>query len=270
MSAPPTYGHRKCLDELAYKSFPGTPREFQTTRLYLDTKSDEFGFKLPNIKRPQSETGTGTISTEKEQDEVKVEIKNDDITERKIPTPEIKQPALEIKIEEIKEEDEEDDEKEETDKSVEKEKSSEKGENESDGEQSENGTKEDSISVVDKENEDDFTSVQTSFTADELKAIAEARRSYYQKTGKSGILKTDNSHNKQEMLPKNLRERKKLVRKKYLNAPDLKKVKIISHKTSDEKTELPPFVQVETLHPGQCFVSLKFHVTFLRFFICHL
>lgn len=48
-------------------------------------------------------------------------------------------------------------------------------------------------------------------------------------------------------------ERRRL-KEKYMNAPNIKPQRVvITHEK--ETAELPAFVQVETLHPGQTFVS---------------
>jgi hypothetical protein len=58
VSAPPTYGHRKCLDDLAYRSFPETPRHYQTMESVIGKRESltqvTNEVKLPKLSVVQS------------------------------------------------------------------------------------------------------------------------------------------------------------------------------------------------------------------------
>jgi hypothetical protein len=97
--------------------------------------------------------------------------------------------------------------------------------------------------------------------------ITSTRTSFYQKTGRTSPEKvrpkSENLHVKknkrltQEQMIERLQmaERKRL-KEKFMNAPNIKPQRVvITHEK--ETAELPAFVQVETLHPGQTFVSRK-------------
>ncbi|XP_061163996.1 uncharacterized protein LOC133173092 [Saccostrea echinata] len=183
MSAPPAPGHRKCLDDIAYKSVPDSPNAVKSVRGFLRSKSeimDRQTQKLP-----------------------KIEIKESDEVESK--------------------------------------------------EKTENEENIRPTSVVGGE------TVQLTFTE-----ISADKKSFYQRTGRNPgnskpRPKSENLHmvKKKRLTHEQMMERlqmaeRKRLKEKYTNAPNIKPQRVvITHEK--ETAELPAFVQVETLHPGQTF-----------------
>ena len=184
VSAPPTYGHRKCLDDLAYRSFPETPRHYQTMESVIGKRESltqvTNEVKLPKLSVVQS------ASTHREdgiQD-------HGDEHDTKMSSRELDIDKKEIEI----------------------------------------------VSI------------------EEIQPISESKTSFYQKTGK---------HNPISLTPRPRSELSSLIsrtgsRMKFdiLQYEPNGKSPIERRKSmAPRKAELPPFVQVEVLHPGQSFVS---------------
>lgn len=187
MSAPPVYGHRECMKELAYKDFPMTPRtnNFPTMTAFLNAKSNE-----PTSMNPLKEETKLPRITLKTPGNSEGPLHND-------------------RLEELQEEDE--------------------------------GTVEsESVTRMDS----------TDSPQGKVKDLPEGRSTFYQKTGKDFNLqrpKSEGSFDKEN--------RVRLARKQFGNAPFIKPRRVRVDSAHERTTELPPFVQVETLHQGQTFVS---------------
>lgn len=183
MSAPPAHGHRRCLDDIAYKNVPDAQNAVTSIRGFLRSKSEILeskSDKLPKI-------------------DIKVSDENGDTTEK-----------------------------------------------------TENDENIRPISVPPSEPQ------QLSFTE-----ISADKKSFYQRTGHNAgnkpRPKSENLHamkkkrltHEQMMERLHMAERRRL-KEKYMNAPNIKPQRVvITHEK--ETAELPAFVQVETLHPGQTF-----------------
>ena len=103
-----------------------------------------------------------------------------------------------------------------------------------------------------KENEDVQIKEISNVTLGDARDIPSRGKSFYKKTG--------GSRPKSDFFKKNLSAeaeyRLKFAREKYAKAPCIRP-RLAQHEIQKERTtELPPFVQVETLHPGQTFVSI--------------
>jgi len=184
VSAPPTYGHRKCLDDLAYRSFPETPRHYQTMESVIGKRESltqvTNEVKLPKLSVVQS------ASTHREdgiQD-------HGDEHDTKMSSRELDIDKKEIEI----------------------------------------------VSI------------------EEIKPISESKTSFYQKTGR---------HNPMSLTPRPRSELSSLISRtgsrmkfdKLQYEPNGKSPTERRKSIAPRKAELPPFVQVEVLHPGQSFVS---------------
>ncbi|OWF46626.1 uncharacterized protein LOC110455484 [Mizuhopecten yessoensis] len=189
MSAPPVYGHRECMKELAYRDFPATPRpnNYPTMAAFLNAKSQDSMHlkqtsnattKLPRITLKTPGNSEGPLeSNRREMDEV---IEDDEQT-----------------------------------------------------------TKDDeSVSRMDNN--------ETPVVLEEIKDIS-GKTNFYQKTGKDGPLPRPKSEGA------NKENRLRLARKQFGNAPFIKPRRTRVDSAHERTTELPPFVQVETLHQGQTF-----------------
>ncbi|KAK3100533.1 hypothetical protein FSP39_021438 [Pinctada imbricata] len=137
----------------------------------------------------------------------------------------------------------------------------------SDGDNQEN--KNPNSVATDAKSTDEFDS---SVTVDDLKNFADSKKPFYQKTGRGGILKqrpqsenikmSNGSYTQsvRSFRTNMSRESKALLEKrrlqdKFRNAPNVKpkRVFLATDKEASEQTDLPAFVQVETLHVGQTF-----------------
>ncbi|XP_069131075.1 uncharacterized protein [Argopecten irradians] len=187
MSAPPIYGHRDCMKELAYKSFPATPRanNFPTMAAFLNAKShdamhtkqaENSSTKLPRITLKTPGNSEGPLESDRKE------------------------------MEEALEE--------------------------------EGTTKDEETSRVDNS--------ETPVVLEEIKDIS-GKTNFYQKTGKGGLAIRPKSEGS------NKENRYRLARKQYGNAPFIKPRNTRVDSAHERTTELPPFVQVETLHQGQTF-----------------
>lgn len=185
MSAPPAHGHRRCLDDVAYKNVPDAQYSVTSIRGFLRSKSEILESKTDKLPKI----------------DIKVSDENEDTTEN-----------------------------------------------------TENDENIRPISVPPSEPQ------QLSFTE-----ISADKKSFYQRTGHNAgnkpRPKSENLHamkkkrltHEQMMEHLQMAERRRL-KEKYMNAPNIKPQRVvITHEK--ETAELPAFVQVETLHPGQTFVS---------------
>lgn len=185
MSAPPAHGHRRCLDDVAYKNVPDAQYAVTSIRGFLRSKSEILESKTDKLPKI----------------DIKVSAENEDTTEN-----------------------------------------------------TENDENIRPISVPPSEPQ------QLSFTE-----ISADKKSFYQRTGHNAgnkpRPKSENLHamkkkrltHEQMMEHLQMAERRRL-KEKYMNAPNIKPQRVvITHEK--ETAELPAFVQVETLHPGQTFVS---------------
>lgn len=131
----------------------------------------------------------------------------------------------------------------------------------------------DSEEVEAKENEENNENIRpTSAMAVESQQltfteITANKTSFYQKTGRNFPgsnkvrPKSENLHVKrnkrlthEQMIERLQMAERKRLKEKFMNAPNIKPQRVvITHEK--ETAELPSFVQVETLHPGQTFVS---------------
>lgn len=180
MSAPPTYGHRKCLDDIAYRTFPETPRHHQTLEAVIG--------KRESVK-PVSKEGKlpklAVVSSAKSKRSVDID---DDLVDEDNPSPR-------------------------------------------------------------ETNEDKKETV----TIEEIKPITESKPSFYQKTGVNN-LSVLRPHSEMSSLKSRTGSRMKNDRTRYeSNSKNISE----KRKTVGRKAELPPFVQVEVLHPGQSFVCTE-------------
>lgn len=184
MSAPPAHGHRRCLDDIAYKNVPDALNAVTSVRGFLRSKSEI------------------------------IESQTD------------KLPKIDIKVSD------------ENDQSA--------------GKENEENLRPTSVPPSDPQTIS-FTEISTN------------KKSFYQRTGHNAGSKprpkSENLHamkkkrltHEQMMERLQLAERRRL-KEKYMNAPNIKPQRVvITHEK--ETAELPAFVQVETLHPGQTFVS---------------
>ncbi|XP_052077493.1 uncharacterized protein LOC127715474 [Mytilus californianus] len=184
VSAPPTYGHRRCLEDLAYKSFPETPRNYQTLESVIG--------KREPLKQ----------------------ITND-----------VKLPKLQV---------------------INSARSS-KG-RESDDCNEENDTK-NSAREPDEKTENEHVTIE------DIKPITESKTSFYQKTGtRNTVNLVPRAKSEMSSLLSRSGSRMKLEKSQYESS-----VKSLSERQKSvvKKRELPPFVQVEVLHPGQSFGLLS-------------
>ena len=206
MSAPPTYGHRNCLDDIAYKSVPPTPRDIPNLKTFLRSKSEILNRADDKVKLPE-------ISVK--------ETENAEDTENNV-----------------------------------------------DGNDQEN--KNPNSEDVEAKSMDDF---DTSVTVEDIHKFNDTKKAFYQKTGRGGILKqrpySENikmsngsytqsvkSYRTNMSLESRLLLEKKRLQEKFRNAPSVKpkRVMLATDREAAEQTDLPAFVQVETLHVGQTFV----------------